>query len=76
MEKCGFLDFVCQNICRASQDVHLLVGISEYIRLLISYELGVKTTEQLADGSAQIIRTIRSTEMGEWLYNKYREQKL
>lgn len=71
MEQGSFLDFVCQNINRAESDNYLMIGISEYAKLQVAYNLGVIDTEQMADRCVAIIRSIRSREMGQILYDNY-----
>lgn len=74
MEQGGFLDFVCQNITRTSQDSYLMIGISEYAKLMVAYNLGVIDTERMADGCVAIIRSVRSREAGQMLYDNYLQQ--
>lgn len=74
MEQSSFLDFVCQNITRSSQDNYLMMGVSEYAKLLIAYNLGVIDTEKMADSCVAIIRSVRSREIGQVLYERYMQQ--
>lgn len=74
MEQSSFLDFVCQNITRSSQDNYLMMGVSEYAKLLIAYNLGVIDTEEMADSCVAIIRSVRSREIGQVLYERYMQQ--
>lgn len=74
MEQSSFLDFVCQNITRTSQDTYMMMSISEYAKLMVAYNLGVINTEQMADGCVAIIRSVRSREVGQMLYENYLQQ--
>lgn len=71
MEQCSFLDFVCQNINRTSHDIYLMMGVAEYAKLLVAYNLGVITTEQMADQCAAVTRLIRTREMGQVLFESF-----
>lgn len=71
MEQGSFLDFVCQNINRAERDNYLMIGISEYAKLQVAYNLGVIDTDQMADGCVAIIRSVRSRDVGQVLYDNY-----
>lgn len=76
MEQSSFMDFVCQNIARIGQDMYMMIGVCEYSKLLIAYNLGVIDTEQMADECVAIIRSIRSREVGQMLYENYLQQTL
>lgn len=76
MEQSSFLDFVCQNITRTSQDTYMMIGVCEYSKLLVAYNLGVIDTEQMADRCVAIIRSVRSREVGQMLYENYLQQTL
>ncbi|CDN31558.1 hypothetical protein BN938_1471 [Mucinivorans hirudinis] len=71
MENISFLDFLCQNICHTEQDPYLTLCVADYAKILVAYNIGVLSTDQLADKRVAIIRTIRSREMGEMLYENY-----
>lgn len=76
MEQGGFLDFVCQNILRTNQDNYLMISVSEYAKLLVAYNMGIIDTEQMADGCVAIVRSVRSREIGQVLYESYLKQTI